>query len=81
MLRCGYAVEETGLGGADGGIDLVLRHGGRRILVQCKQWRRERVPVSGANVRYWPITARMKCALRRWEPTPDAARFATGRLR
>lgn len=44
--RRGYAVEETGLGGADGGIDLVLRRETTRILVQCKQWRRECVPVS-----------------------------------
>ncbi len=34
--RQGYAVEETGLGGADGGIDLILRKDGRRTLVQCK---------------------------------------------
>lgn len=36
--RQGYAVEETGLGGADGGIDLILRKDGRTELVQCKQW-------------------------------------------
>ena len=35
--RQGYTVEETGLGGADGGIDLILRKDGRRVLVQCKQ--------------------------------------------
>ena len=35
--RDGYTVEETGLGGADGGIDLILRKNGRRVLVQCKQ--------------------------------------------
>lgn len=35
--RQGYTVEETGLGGADGGIDLILRKNGRRVLVQCKQ--------------------------------------------
>lgn len=44
--RQGYAVEETGLGGADGGIDLVLRRDGRRTLVQCKQWRRQQIGVS-----------------------------------
>lgn len=32
--REGYAVEETGLGGPDGGIDLVLRRDGKRTLVQ-----------------------------------------------
>jgi restriction system protein len=37
--RQGYDVEETGGGGADGGIDLVLRGHGETVLVQCKQWR------------------------------------------
>jgi restriction system protein len=44
--RQGYSVEETGLGGADGGIDLILRKNGRTELVQCKQWRREQINVS-----------------------------------
>ena len=35
----GYAVTETGQGGADGGIDLVLTKGRERTLVQCKHWR------------------------------------------
>jgi restriction system protein len=43
--RQGRAVEETGLGGADGGIDLILRRNGKRMLVQCRQWRCEKVPV------------------------------------
>lgn len=43
--RQGYTVEETGLGGPDGGIDLILRRDGRRILVQCKQWKRQQVGV------------------------------------
>jgi restriction system protein len=43
--RQGYAVQETGLGGADGGIDLVLRKGGEVTLVQCKRWRTQRVDV------------------------------------
>ncbi len=41
--RRGYSVEETGLGGADGGIDLILRKSGRTELVQCKQWRLQQV--------------------------------------
>jgi restriction system protein len=44
--RQGYAVEETGLGGADGGIDLLLRKPGKTVLVQCKQWRSKQVPVT-----------------------------------
>ena len=37
--RRGCFVEETGLGGKDGGIDLVVSKGGRKELVQCKQRR------------------------------------------
>lgn len=34
--REGYSVDERLVGGADGGVDLVLRQDGRRTLVQCK---------------------------------------------
>lgn len=34
--RRGYAIQETGLGGADGGIDLILRKDGKTTLVQCR---------------------------------------------
>ena len=44
--RQGYRVEETGQGGADGGIDLILRRPGEMVLVQCKQWRTRKVPVN-----------------------------------
>ena len=37
--RQGYAVEESLGGGADGGIDLIIRKGGGTWLVQCKQWK------------------------------------------
>ncbi|BBJ94334.1 restriction endonuclease [Xanthomonas campestris] len=39
FLRQSYAVEETRLGGADGGIDLIPRKDGRHSLVQCTQWK------------------------------------------
>lgn len=80
--RRGYAVEETGLGGADGGIDLVLRHGGRRILVQCKQWRRERVPVNVVREMYGLLAHHGADEVRIAALggfTPDAARFAAGK--
>ena len=35
----GYRVMETGGGGADGGVDLVLSRGSEKFLVQCKQWK------------------------------------------
>ncbi|MBN8768660.1 MAG: restriction endonuclease [Stenotrophomonas nitritireducens] len=44
--RQGHAVEENHHGGPDGGIDLVLVKNGRRILVQCKQWRSDQVGVA-----------------------------------
>jgi len=43
--RKGYKVTETGRGGADGGVDLVLKRNGEVIYVQCKQWRMDRVGV------------------------------------
>jgi restriction system protein len=44
--RKGFTVQETGQGGADGGIDLVLLKDGEKCLVQCKQWRRQLVQVN-----------------------------------
>lgn len=42
----GYHVTESGLGGADGGVDLVLHRGGQRTLVQCKRWANRSVGVA-----------------------------------
>ena len=44
--RKGYTVNETGGGGADGGIDLVLRRDSDKYLVQCKQWKAFKVGVT-----------------------------------
>lgn len=44
--RKGYSVAEKGGGGADGGIDLVLKKKGETFLVQCKQWRALKVGVN-----------------------------------
>ncbi|MAX91013.1 MAG: restriction endonuclease [Pseudomonas sp.] len=44
--RKGFTVQETGQGGADGGIDLMLLKEGEKFLVQCKQWRRHLVQVN-----------------------------------
>jgi restriction system protein len=43
--RQGYTVQETGQGGADGGVDLMLRKDGKLTLVQCKRWKAQRVDV------------------------------------
>ncbi|WP_454827902.1 restriction endonuclease [Pseudoxanthomonas wuyuanensis] len=80
--RRGYAVEETGLGGADGGIDLILRKSGKRTLVQCKQWRREKVPVNVVREMYGLLAHHGADEVRIAALggfTPDAARFADGK--
>jgi len=47
--RRGYEVQETGGGGADGGIDLVLFGREGKVLVQCKRWQARQV--GGEKVR------------------------------
>ena len=44
--RQGYAVEERGGSSPDGGVDLVLRKGGQKTIVQCKHWKSQQVGVS-----------------------------------
>lgn len=55
--RGGYSVEESGGGGADGGVDLVLRKGGEKFLVQCKQWRAYKVGVQVVRELYGVMAA------------------------
>ncbi len=42
----GYAIAETGGGGADGGIEVELRKGNELLLVQRRQWQAYKVSVS-----------------------------------
>ncbi|MEY4750700.1 MAG: hypothetical protein RIQ60_2914 [Pseudomonadota bacterium] len=53
----GYQITETGGGGADGGIDLVLRKGSEKLLVQCKQWRATLVSVNVVRELYGLVAA------------------------
>ncbi|WP_396335846.1 restriction endonuclease [Azotobacter beijerinckii] len=55
--RQGYTVEETGAAGPDGGVDLVLRKGRKRFLVQCKQWRALKVGVKVVRELYGVVAA------------------------
>jgi len=55
--RKGYAVSENGGGGADGGIDLVLRKDGQKYLAQCKQWRAYKVGVTTVRELYGVMSA------------------------
>jgi restriction system protein len=50
--RQGYGVEERLGGGADGGVDLVLRRDGHVTLIQCKRWKGRPVPVQTVRELY-----------------------------
>lgn len=55
--RRGYDIEERGGSGSDGGVDLVLRGQGERVLVQCKQWRARRVGVDKVRELFGVVAA------------------------
>lgn len=82
----GYQVLETGGGGADGGVDLVLsrpaRNGTEKTLVQCKQWRAYKVGVDVVRELYGVMTARGAAAgivATAGRFTDEARAFAQGR--
>jgi restriction system protein len=80
--RQGYAVEETGLGGADGGVDLLLRKPGKTVLVQCKQWRSKQVPVTVVREMFGLLNHHNASAVilvSTGDYTADARRFAMGK--
>ena len=80
--RQGYQVTETGLGGKDGGIDLIVTKDGRRELVQCKQWKRRQVGVPTVR-EMWGLVEHhgASCVhiVSLGDFTADAARFASGK--
>lgn len=55
--RQGYSVEETGGGGADGGIDLILLGKGEKVIIQCKQWKAFKVSVKVVREMYGIMVA------------------------
>lgn len=78
----GYQVVETGGGGADGGVDLVLKRGGEKFLVQCKQWRAFKVGVDVIRELYGVMAARGATggfAVTSGQFTDAAIGFANGR--
>jgi restriction system protein len=82
----GYRVVETGGGGADGGVDLVLtrpgKNGGEKFLVQCKQWRAFKVGVEVVRELYGVMAARGATGgfvVTSGRFTEDAFKFASGR--
>ncbi|WAR43561.1 restriction endonuclease [Methylomonas rapida] len=78
----GYSVSETGGGGADGGIDLMLKKGGELFLVQCKQWRAFKVSVNIVRELYGVMAAQGATGgfvVTSGSFTEDAKSFAKGR--
>jgi restriction system protein len=78
----GYRVAETGGGGADGGVDLVLIKGTDKHFVQCKQWRALKVGVDVVRELYGVMAARGATGgfvVTSGRFTGDAMAFAQGR--
>ena len=80
--RQGYRVEETLGGGADGGVDLILRRDDAITLVQCKRWKGKPVPVQTVRELYGVLHDRRAAAAKLVATsrfTPDAVAFAKGK--
>lgn len=75
----GYTVVEAGGGGPDGGVDLLLKQGDERALVQCKHWKTFKVGLPVVREMLGAMTA--KRASKGWvitsgRFTDDAKAFA-----
>lgn len=80
--RRGYGVRETGGGGADGGVDLVLTKGGEKFFVQCKLWKAFKVGVATVRELYGVMAAEGVAGgflVTSGRFTGDARTFAEGR--
>ena len=78
----GYRTNETGGGGPDGGIDLVLCKGTEKFLVQCKQWKAYKVSVGVVRELYGVMAAKGAAGgfvVTSGRFTDDARKFAEGR--
>jgi restriction system protein len=56
--REGFHVVENDGTGPDGGIDLILKKNGKKLLVQCKQWKSYKVGVKVVREMYGIMMAR-----------------------
>jgi restriction system protein len=78
----GYQVTESGGGGADSGVDLVLTKDGEKQLVQCKQWKAFKVGVEVVRELYGVMAARGSAGgfvITSGRFTGEAQDFARGR--
>ena len=80
--RKGFAIVESGGGGADGGVDLWLTRGADRYVVQCKQWCAQKVGVAPVRELFGVMAAAGAAGgyvVTSGVFTDEAARFADGR--
>lgn len=80
--RKGYRVIERGGAGPDGGVDVELRMGSDKYLVQCKQWKSLKVGVATVRELYGVMTAEGAVGgfvVASGDFTSDARSFAEGR--
>lgn len=80
--RKGFQVNERGGNGPDGGVDLELRAGSDKYLVQCKQWKVLKVGVATVRELYGVMAAEGAVGgfvVASGEFTAEAKRFAEGR--
>lgn len=78
----GFRVVQTGGGGPDGGVDLVLAKDGETFLVQCKQWRALKVGVTVVRELYGVMAAGGAAGgfvVTSGRFTDEATAFASGR--
>lgn len=61
---------ETGQGGADGGVDLLLQRDGSKTLVQCKQWKQQKVGVNIVREQFGLLTHHGAGLSSAWATTP-----------
>lgn len=79
--RRGYDATITGGGGADGGVDVILRNGSETVLVQCKHWKVFKVDVPKARELLGVVAARSAdrgILITSGKFTPAAKEFADG---
>lgn len=80
--RRGFAVLDNGGGGPDGGVDVLLKKGSDRYLVQCKQWRARSVGVVPVRELYGVMAAQRVAGgfvVTSGDFTQEARSFAEGR--
>lgn len=80
--RQGYSVVTQGGAGPDGGVDVLLKKGSDRYLVQCKHWRALRVGVQPVRELYGVMAAQRVAGgfvVTSGSFTEEAEKFAAGR--